>query len=229
MNGLKVYLKSGTTIAYVWAQAVVGIFLIGNALREYEHVQGHLTQNLVTIGAGLLLMAGFTVPKRWRRNLRYLPGLLIALGGLSLLWLTNASALLSYSPYQVPIQYFCYFLIGIGILQPLIDPRHYAYFDAQGIRYRIYAFQKRFLPWESIKGIVYFDQGFDLQIKQQRYLRMRPYNGASQNLRLYIDQMLQSGREQTGKGRPSEQKENNVVNNTGSFQGNLKTSGVSER
>ena len=229
MNGLKVYLKSGTTKAYVWAQAVVGIFLIGNALREYEHVQGHLTQNLVTIGAGLLLMAGFTVPKRWRHHLRYLPGLLISLGGLALLWLTTASTMLSYSPFHTPMQYFCYGLIGIGLLQPLIDPRHYAYFDSQGIRYRVYAFQKRSISWESVRGIVYFDQGFDLQIKNGPNVRMRPHNGESQNLRLYIDQMLQSGREQTEKNSNGEKKEKNLAITPNPVQGNLKTSYAYDR
>ena len=228
MNGLKVYLKSGTTRAYVFAQAAVGIFLIGNALREYEHVQGHLMQNLVTIGAGLLLMAGFTVPKRWRRNLRYLPGALIAIGGCTLLWQTNAAAVLGYSPFHQPIEYFCYCLIGIGLLQPLIDPRHYAYFDAEGIRYRVYAFQKRVISWESIKAIVYSDQGFELQMKNNRTIKMHPYNGDSQNLRMYIDQMLQSGRERTNN-TVTGPKEKSQARNATQLKGNLETSGVSDR
>lgn len=228
MNGLKVYLKSGTTKAYVFAQAAVGIFLIGNALREYEHVQGHLMQNLVTITVGLLLMAGFTVPKRWRRNLRYLPGTLIAIGGCALLWQTKAVAIIAYSPLHQPIEYLCYVLIGLGILQPLIDPRHYAYFDASGIRYRVYAFQKRIIAWESIKGIVYFDQGFDLQMKNNRIVRMRPYNGESQNLRMYIDQMLQSGREQSNKAVAGPKDKSQARTST-HIQGNFETSGIAER
>jgi hypothetical protein len=229
MNGLKVYLKSGTTRVYVYAQAVVGIFLIGNALREYEHVQGHLTQNLVAIAAGLLLMLGVTIPKRWRRHLRYVPGILIALGGMAMLWLTTASAVLSYSPFHAPIQYLCYVLMGFGILQPLIDPRHYAYFDASGIKYRVYAFQKRFIAWDDIKGIVYFDQGFDLPLKNGTSVRMRPHNGESQNLRLYIDQMLQNGRQNMGKTTTAPDVESNAMVSHAPMAGTLETSGIPKR
>ena len=58
---------------------------------------------------------------------------------------------------------------------------------------------------------------------------MRPHNGESQNLRLYIDQMLQSGREQTEKNSNGEKKEKNLAITPNPVQGNLKTSYASDR
>jgi hypothetical protein len=199
MNGLKVYLKSGTTKVYVYAQAVVGILLIGNALREYEHAQNHYGQLLATVGVGLLLMLGVVIRKRWRRQLRLVPGILIALGGLSLLWLTNVSSVHVYYAFNPLLTYISYGLIGLGLLQPLVDHRLFAYFHSQGIRYRVHAFRTDSITWDEVKGIVYFDQGFELALKNRKTYRMHPYNGESQNLRLYIDQMLQNGRQNAGK------------------------------
>lgn len=211
MNGLKVYLKSGTTRVYVYSQALLGCFLIGNAFREYEHVQGHLLQILTSVLAGLLLMAGFTVPKRWRRNLRYVPGILLALGGLSLLWLTKVSGSLAYSRFNIALIVVSYCLLGVGLMQPLIDPRHYAFFSARGIRCRLYTFRKIFIPWSDIKAIAFFDQGFEVALKNGKSFKMRPYNGESQNLRMYIDQMLQSGRQHLTKEQDAEESHHPMV------------------
>jgi hypothetical protein len=201
MNGLKVYLKSGTTKVYVYAQAVVGIFLIGNALREYEHLQGQLPQVMATITAGMLLMLGVMIPKRFRRNLRYVPGILIALGGASLLWLLKSSVLVVNTQYGPTMLYLSYAMIVFGLLQPIVDPRHYAFFTSKGIRYRGYAFRTTRVAWEEVKGIVYFDLGFELALKSGATYKMLPYNGESQNLRMHIDQMMYSGRQDAAEER----------------------------
>lgn len=195
MNGLKVYLKSWASQAYVYAQAVFGIFLVANALREYEHVQAHLPKILLTVLAGVMLMLGMLVPKRWRRNLRYVPGILIAVGGYALLTLTHASMVLSYYFMNPFLVYLSYFMMISGILQPLIDPRHYAFFTTEGIKYRSIAFRTIFIPWTEVTGIAYSENGFEVTLKNGIAYRMRPHNGQSQNLRLHIDQMLQTGRQ----------------------------------
>jgi hypothetical protein len=211
MYGLKVYLKSGTTKVYVYAQAVVGILLIGNALREYEHAQDYYTRLLSTVAVGILLMLSVAIQKRWRRNLRYLPGILIALGGLTLFWLTQASMTHVYYKFSSALVYISYGLIGVGLLQPLVDPRYFAFFSRNGIRYRVNLFQTDTVEWEQVKGIVYFDQGFELTLKGGRTHKMHPYNGESQNLRLYIDQMLQNGRQGVSKVTGAEMEKESAV------------------
>jgi hypothetical protein len=215
MYGLKVYLKSGTTKVYVYAQAVVGMLLIGNALREYEHAQDYWTRLLSTVAVGVLLMLSVAIPKRWRRNVRYLPGILIALGGLTLYWLTQASMTHVYFKYSSVLVYTGYGLIGFGLLQPLVDPRYFAFFSSSGIRYRVNLFQTETVEWSRVKGIVYFDQGFELALESGRTHKMHPYNGQSQNLRLYIDQMLQSGRQKKSKNSAEE---TTVINTSNQYE-----------
>lgn len=194
MNGLKVYLRSRTTQLYIYAQPAIGFLLIVNGLREYHPFAGYLTEIIVNIVAGMLLMLGFTIPKRWRRHLRYVPGILIGLGGLALYWMTRSSGIASYHHLNRYLTIVSYAMFGFGMLQPLFDPRHYAFFQKKGVRYRFGVFSRGFASWNEVQGISYFDSGFELALKNGRTYRMLPYNAESQNLRLYIDQMLQAGK-----------------------------------
>lgn len=206
MNGLKVYLRSRTTQLYIYAQPAIGFLLIVNALREYHPYADYLTEIIVNIVAGLLLMLGFTIPKRWRRHLRYVPGILIALGGLALYWITDSSGIAAYHHLNKYITFLSYGLFAFGMLQPLLDPRHFAYFQKKGVRYRFGAFSRGFANWQDVLGISYFDSGFELALKNGKTYRMLPYNAESQNLRLYIDQMLHAGKHEDAEEEKAPEK-----------------------
>lgn len=194
MNGIKVYLKSRIAKVYLHAQSVVGIFLIFNALREYELVEGQKLELLMSVIAGVLLMLGWVVPRSKRRKLRLLPGLLLTLGGAALIYLTLSSMTLVYSKYNNGLLLIGSIIALVGLLQPLIDVSQVVYFTSDGMRYRphfLYEIQKR---WSEIKGVVYQDHEFLVEFNKGRSLRMVPYDSESQNLRVHIDKLMVSAK-----------------------------------
>jgi hypothetical protein len=189
MNGLKVYLKSGITKAYHYAQGVLGILLIANALREYERIEGQKLQLFLTVLAGTMLVLGWLVPKSFRRKVRLLPGLMMVLGGLSLIFLTKSSAAIAYYRYNNWLEIFGYLYCIVGAIQPLIDVTHVAYFTSEGIRYKSNLFFSTDLKWADVKGIVYHESGYSVELNKGKTIRMVPFDANSQNLRVYIDKM----------------------------------------
>lgn len=189
MNGLKVYLKSGITKAYHYAQGVLGILLIINALREYERIEGQKLELLLTVLAGTLLVLGWLVPTSMRRKLRLLPGLLMVLGGLSLILLTKSSSAIAYYRYNYLLEIFGYMYCLAGAIQPLVDVTHVAYFTTQGVRYRSNLFFAQELKWDEIKGIVFHENGYSIERQKGKTIRMVPFDANSQNLRVHIDKM----------------------------------------
>jgi hypothetical protein len=190
MNGIKVYLKSGITKVYLHAQCVVGIFLVLNALREYEHVEGQKLALLLSVVAGLLLVLGWVVPRSQRRKLRFLPGTLLTLGGVALIYLTQSSMGLAYYKYNMALVILGGVICGLGLLQPLIDVKQIVYFTPEGMRYRAHYFYQIQKNWSEIKGIVFQDHGFLVEMIKGRNLKMVPYDAESQNLRVHIDKMM---------------------------------------
>lgn len=190
MNGLKVYLKSGITKAYHHVQVLGGIFLVMNALQEYPLVEYLKLQLLLSVIAAVGLVLGWVVPTHMRRKLRYLPGLLLALGGTSLVFLTMASTAVIYGRFNLWIESFGFLMAAVGVLQPLIDVKKVVYFTAEGMRYRSLRFFTKHCTWPEIKGIVFQEQSFSVELNDGKTLRMVPYDSKSQNLRVLLDKMI---------------------------------------
>lgn len=190
MNGLKVYLKSGISRIYHQAQIVSGVILIVNALREYENVEALKLPLVLSVMAGLMLVLGWVIPKSMQRKMRLLPGLLLLIGGLSLLYLTKSSLEVVYFRYHTIPEVIGYLLSGFGLLQPLLDVNQVVYFAPKGISYRTNLLWERRISWAQVKGIVFQEKGFFLELKNRKTLRMVPYDAESQNLRVHIDKML---------------------------------------
>ncbi len=190
MNGLKVYLKSGISRIYHHAQGCVGVVLILNALREYEHVEGLKLALLMSVVAGVLLFLGWLMPKSMQRKFRLLPGLLLLLGGLSLIYLTTASLSIGYYRYHKIPEYLGYLISAVGLLQPILNSNQVVYFGTQGIFYHPNLFWKQHMRWSQVNGIVFQEKGFFVELKTGKTLRMVPYDAESQNLRVHIDKMI---------------------------------------
>jgi len=190
MNGLKVYLKSGITKAYHHAQVLGGIFLVMNALREYPLVEYLKLQILLSVIAAVALVLGWVVPTHMRRKLRFLPGALLALGGASLVFLTMSSTVVLYGRYNAWLELLGYLMAVVGVLQPLIDVKKVVYFTAEGMRYRSLRFFTKYCTWPEIKGIVFQERSFSVELNNGKTLRMIPYDSESQNLRMLLDKMI---------------------------------------
>jgi len=190
MNGLKVYLKSGITKAYHHLQVLGGIFLVMNALREYPLAEFLKLQILLSVIVAVALVLGWVVPTHMRRKLRLLPGLLLALGGASLVFLTVSSTAVMYGRFNTWIELLGYLMAGIGVLQPVIDVKKVVYFTAEGMRYRSLRFFSKQCAWPEIKGIVFQERAFSVELNNGKTLRMVPYDSESQNLRVLLDKMI---------------------------------------
>ncbi len=197
MNGLKVYLKSGITKFYFYAQGVAGAFLILNALREYEHIEGQKLLLALNALAGMLLVLGWLVPRAKRRKYRMLSSVLLILGGIPLIYLTHSSTNFSYFRFNPMLEMFGYLMIVVGALQPLVDVNQSVYFDGTGMRHRSSILGYKSRAWSEIKEIVFDESGFTVELKNRKMIRMVPYDSDSQNLRSKIDKMMQQAK--TGK------------------------------
>lgn len=190
MNALKVYLKSGITKAYHHAQVLGGIFLVINALQEYPLVEYLKIELLLSVVAAVALVLGWVVPTHLRRKLRYLPGLLLAFGGTTLVFLTMASTAVIYGRYNLWIELLGYLMAAAGVLQPLIDVKKVVYFTTEGMRYRSLRFFTKHCTWPEIKGIVFQEKAFSVELNNGKTILMVPYDSESQNLRVLLDKMI---------------------------------------
>jgi uncharacterized membrane protein YgdD (TMEM256/DUF423 family) len=195
MNVIKVYLKSSITKMYHYAQGAFGILLILNALREYEHVEGQKLALLLSVVAGTFLVLAWALPKAWRRKLRFLPGICIVLGALSLIHLTQSSIALAYYPFNNLILFAGYVLTLFGALQPILDANQVIYFSPEGFRYRPLRFAMIQRKWSEIRGVVFQEHGFAIEMNDGKSYKLTPYDAESQNLRVYIDKLMIAAKE----------------------------------
>ncbi len=189
MRELKVYLKSRLAKVYFYTQALVGLILIINSLRLLEGGGTDILSSMICIAFGLVLIAAITIPVHLRRNLRYLPGLLIAVGGILLMWNTKTNIQIAFSRVNQPVLYIAYVIIAIGVLQPLFDIKQYAYFGKNGVRYKFKAFQEHKVLWNEVANIDYHEKCFDLILKSGKVLTMTPLYAKSINLRVHVDKL----------------------------------------
>jgi hypothetical protein len=190
MNGLKVYLKSGITKFYFYAQGAAGALLILNALREYEHIEGQKLLLGLNVLAGMALILGWLIPRSKRRKFRFLSSVLLVLGGIPLIYLTLSSTYFAYFRFNPLLEMLGYLMIIVGLTQPLIDINQSVYFDATGMRHRSSIFTNKSRLWSEIKGIVFDEHGITVELINKRTIRMVPYDAESQNLRAKIDKMM---------------------------------------
>lgn len=189
MHELKVYLKSGFAKVYFYAQALVGLVLVSNSLRLFEQGGNNVFPPMISVAVGLALIGSIAIPVHLRRNLRYLPGILIALAGLLLYWNTSMSMQLVYSKINQPLLYISYVFTIFGLVQPLIDIKRFAYFGPNGIKYKLKAFQKTKISWDEVQSIDYQEDCFDLILKSGKVLTMTPLYYNSMNLRAHVDKL----------------------------------------
>ena len=75
-------------------------------------------------------------------------------------------------------------------MQGLLDVNHVVYFNTEGMLYKSTLFYRIHKKWSEINGFVFQEDGFSVEFKNKRTLRMVPYDSESQNLRVYLDKML---------------------------------------
>jgi hypothetical protein len=199
MNGLKVYLKSRFSKVYFYAQSVIGLFLVANALRQFEDGGGEIFGKIAGVVLGFLMLASLATPQHLRQTYRYLPGMVIALAGIVLWWNTSANMATYYSHWHQPLIYVAYGLGILGLIQPLVDIKRYAYFGTKGVRYHMRPFQKSELSWSDVNSIDYHDEHFELSLKDGRSLKMVPQYAKSTNLRAHLDQLFYSSKSNPSK------------------------------
>lgn len=217
MNGIKVYLKSRIAKVYLHAQSVVGIFLILNALREYELVEGQKMELLLSVIAGILLVLGWVVPRSKRRKLRLLPGLLLILGGVALIVLTLSSMKLVYWRYNNTLLLIGGLISLFGLLQPLFDVTQVVYFTTEGMRYRPHYLMQVQKRWSEIKGVVFQDHEFTVEFKRGRSIRLVPYDSESQNLRVHIDKLMVHAKTLGNAGGSTDHEDDQALHGSGSM------------
>lgn len=194
MRELKVYLKSRLAKVYFYIQPLVGLVLIGNSLRLFEVGGTDILSSMICLSSGLVLIAAMLIPVHMRRNLRYLPGILIAIAGCLLLWNTKINILIAFSRLNQPIMYLAYLLIVLGVLQPLFDIKQYAYFGRNGVKYKFKAFQEHKIVWAEVANIDYHEKCFDLILKSGKVLTITPLYAKSINLRVHVDKLWHDSR-----------------------------------
>jgi hypothetical protein len=77
-----------------------------------------------------------------------------------------------------------------GVLQPFFDVKKVVYFTTDGMRYRSLRFFSKQCTWPEIKGIVFQERSFSVELSNGKTLRMIPYDAESQNLRVLLDKMI---------------------------------------
>lgn len=198
MNGLKVYLKSSITKVYHYLQLVIGLTMILNALREYEHIQSRRLAMLLNVVAGVALVTNWVMPRTVRRKLRLLPGLLLFAAGTTIIYYAKVSLAFEFSQFHTLFQWVGFGVAGIGISHAMLDVNHVVYFNSSGMLYKSTLFWSTQKKWSEIKGFVFQEQGFTVELMNKRTYRMVPYDAESQNLRVYLDKMLHVAK--AGKG-----------------------------
>lgn len=190
MKGLKVYLKASVTKVYLYSQGVVGACLLANVLREYDQFDQLQVPLIANVIVGLMLILNVVMPRKFQRKLRYLPGLLLLLGGGALVYITTVSIGVRYFHLNKLFLLAGYAFAAWGLAQPLLDVNRVIYFSPEGLRLRMSIFGARQYRWTEVAAVVFQDKGFIIECSDGKTFKLHPYEGDSQNMRVRIDKLM---------------------------------------
>ena len=190
MNGLKVYLKSWVSVVYDYAQLVCMLLLLINGILQMEWVQAPVEVVGVNFLGAALLLVGFFLPRRLRKRLRLLPGVLIALGGFAMYWTTRGEKAWVVGSWPETLSWTGIVAIVVGLLQVFLDTRSWVKLSPRSLRIKRGPLPMQRIGWERVKDIYVENGSLHVQLKSGSKLSLRLVQGDSQTVRSRIDQIF---------------------------------------
>lgn len=197
MNGLKIYLKSGINTVYRYAQLAIAATLLLNAILQLEWIHAPIGAVGINFLAAALLLGGFLLPLRFRRQWRLLPGILIAIGGFVMFWVARGESNLPQHTWFLIMYYGGVGVALFGLAQALLDTPGYVRFSKRGITVKRGYFGERRFQWPDVADVHSEDNTLHVVLKSGKDLVFLP-STASQQMRSRIDQLFRESRRSLG-------------------------------
>lgn len=193
MNGLKVYLKSGVARIFLILLILSAILLITNAFHFLESEQKLVAEVLLSGSWGAIILLSLFVPRKIKRSLRYLPGILILVAGVILFWHATTSLKVVITEWYSVFSYIGIALIIVGLSAPFLNQKHYIFLSSTGIRIRNNPFNLHRIAWKDVARVVMEERTLEIELHSGRVFRVTPESSSSQHLRAHIDEATRNG------------------------------------
>jgi hypothetical protein len=193
MGGLKVYLKSGIARSYFLLQLLAGMLLIANAFHFLESEHKLVLEVLLSGSWGILCVASFFIPPRYKRKYRNLPGFFLLVAGGILLWNALTALEVEFSQWYSIYSYIGGTLIVLGLLAPVLNRRQYIFLSKNSIRIRNNPFTTYRFTWKEVSNVHMEERTLEIELDNGRVYKVRPESSSSQHLRAHIDEASRTG------------------------------------
>jgi uncharacterized membrane protein (UPF0136 family) len=190
MNGLKVYLKSWVSLVYYYAQLACMILLLINGILQMEWLQAPVEVVGANFFGAAVLLVGFFLPRRLRKRLRLLPGVLIALGGLAMYWTTRGEKAWEVGNWPETLSWAGIVAMVGGLGQAFLDVRGWVKLSPRSLRIKRSFFPTRRIEWGRVKDVYVEEGALQVQLRDGGKLSLRLSQGDSQTIRSRIDQIF---------------------------------------
>lgn len=200
MSGLKIYLRSKVTQNYRWGQALAVSLLMIDGIIQLQMVNAPIYKPVVSFLMVALLVLSMTLGNRCRRRFRYLPGLMISLGGAVLMM--NAWSDFMTTDWIWPVLLYGAGMSCIiaGLSQFLIDGPRWMTLSSRSVKLKHTMFPLRRHPWEQIKDLSVDERDVVIELRDGHTVRVQPERCDMQHLRSRVDGIYRSAHKDEVEG-----------------------------